>query len=159
MLASIWILQANRRQCKIALWSTSARIRFKSVVSRASTEDCRSNFGTEEKETAQVISMLTILPPLFRLSVFRLTNGLRELVVNMSNNRPDFSVAGLRPGTPYEAEVAGYNVKGVGVPASENVYTHKAPQELVPSMDQNPRKHETEFELDGQDVAIDILSD
>ena len=81
---------------------------------------------------------------LLRLLVYRVTpSGERVLSANLSHpTRPTFSVSGLRPGSQYLGEVAGYNVKGVGVPITIRVYTLKPPEKLIPSIphEQNPRE-------------------
>ena len=93
------------------------------------------------------------LPQQFRLSVYRVDpGGERALAANLSNpKRPDFSVSGLRPGSQYLGEVAGYNVKGVGVPITIRVYTLKPPERLIPSItaESNPREWQQQ-----QDVTI-----
>jgi hypothetical protein len=62
----------------------------------------------------------------------------RTHVANLSSAAPSFSVSGLAPGSHYEGEIIGVNVKGVGVPHVVKVYTLKLPEKLIPQIPIEP---------------------
>ncbi len=95
------------------------------IINEKHTRDAsRSKSGTRDQFVTILHSWIgTNLIELFfflsfRLSVYKVEpDGRRVLSANLSNpGRPSFSVSGLAPGSHYLGEVAGYNVKGVGVP-------------------------------------------
>ncbi len=79
-----------------------------------------------------------------RLAVYKVGhNGEQNLVANMSNPvEPSFTVTGLHPGSHYQGEVSGYNIKGIGVPITIRAYTIKLPENLKPSIAAEPNPRE-----------------
>ncbi len=74
--------------------------------------------------------------------MYQIRGSERFLVANLSSGVPSFSVSGLLPGSNYLGEIAGYNVKGVGVPITLRVYTLKLPEKLIPSIVKEPNPRE-----------------